>query len=65
MNGAIIAQLLIKLGPIAFDLAEKLAAIWSKEMTPQEVAAFCQANRKSYDDYIAAERAARTTANVT
>ena len=65
MTGAEIAALLIRFGPLGLDLAEKLAAIWSKEMTPQEVATFCQANRKSYDEYIAAERASRTTTNVT
>ena len=61
MTGAMIAQLLIQLGPIALEWASDLVDVWSKEMTPDEVKAFVKAHRKSYDDYIAAERATRTT----
>lgn len=59
MTGATIAALLIKFGPIAFDYIEELIDIWNKEMTPEEVKAFVKSKRKSYDDYIAAERASR------
>ncbi len=59
MNGAIIAQLLIKFGPIAFSLVEDLVKVWSKDMTPEEVRVFVATHRKSYDDYIAAEKASR------
>lgn len=59
MSGAVIAQLLIALGPIALDWLEDLAGIWSKDMTPEEVAAFVKGKRKSYDEYIAAEKIRR------
>jgi len=65
MTGAVIAELLIRLGPIAFDLIEDLVAVWSKEMTPAEVKAFVAEHRKSYDDYIAAERESRQSGSVT
>lgn len=53
MTGQIIAELLIRLGPVAFDLAQKLVTIWSKELTAQEVAELCSTSKKSYEDYIA------------
>lgn len=60
MSGAVIAQLLIKFGPLAFSLIEDLVRVWSKDMSPEEVRVFVATHRKNYDDYIAAERASRT-----
>ena len=60
MTGAIITELLIKFGPIAFDWLEELHGIWTKEMSADEVKAFVASKRKSYDDYISEERARRT-----
>jgi len=62
MTGEQLAILLIRFGPIAFDLAAELSEVWNKSMTPAEVKAFCLSKRKPYDDYIAAERASRTIA---
>lgn len=59
MTGAEIAALIIRLGPVAFDWIADLAAIWTKQMTPDEVAAFVKEHRKSYDAYIDAEKAKR------
>lgn len=60
MNAAIIASLLIKFGPIAIDLIQKLAEVWSKpELTPDEVKEICSVARKSYDQYIEEEKAKR------
>lgn len=53
LTGAVIAQLIIKLGPVALDLIQKLAAVWTKELTPAEVAELCSTAKKSYEDYIA------------
>lgn len=53
MTGEVIAQLILIFGPKAFDLIEKLVAVWTKEMTVDEVLAFTKLARKSYDDYIA------------
>lgn len=61
MNAAMIAQLIIALGPTALDLIQKLAGLWGKEtLTPEEVNSLCSTARKNYDDYIAEARAART-----
>lgn len=59
MTGKDIALLLTKIGPIALDWLVELGIIWNKEMTPEELEAFVKGKRKSYDDYIAAERASR------
>lgn len=56
MTGEVIAGLLIKFGPIAFDWIEELSDNWNKSMTPTEVKAFVASKRKSYNDYIEAER---------
>ena len=56
MTGAVIAQLIIALGPTALDLIQKLVAIWQKELTVDEVIALCAPAKKSYDDYIAEAR---------
>lgn len=58
MTGAMIAQLLIVLGPTALKLIEDLVNVWSTPMTPEQVVEFCRAHRKSYDEYIAEARAA-------
>lgn len=52
-----IVQLIIALGPAALDLIPKLAAIWGKAMTVEEVVALCGPAKKSYDDYIAEAKA--------
>lgn len=59
MTGAQIALMLVKFGPIALSWLEELADIWTKEMTPEELKAFVKSRRKSYDEYIEAERASR------
>lgn len=56
MTGAEIAALAIKFGPIAFSLIEDLIAVWTTDMTPQEVLAFVAKHRKSYDQYITDEK---------
>jgi hypothetical protein len=61
MNAALIAQLIVALGPTALDLIPKLTALWGKPtLTPDEVNSLCSTARKSYDDYIAEARAARS-----
>lgn len=58
MSAAIIAQLIIALGPAALELIPKLQALWSKpELTTDEVLALCAPAKKSYDAYIAEARA--------
>lgn len=59
MTGAALTGLLIKFGPIALDWAAELASVWSKEMTPEEVEAFCLPKRKAYDQFIQQERDSR------
>jgi hypothetical protein len=59
MTGAQLAALIIQLGPIALDWAGDLAEVWNKDMTPEEVRAFCLGKRKSYDEYKLAEIARR------
>lgn len=57
MTAAMIAQLVISLGPVALDLIPKLTELWSKgELTLDEVQTLCSTSRKSYDDYIAEAR---------
>ena len=54
MTPLMIVQLIIQLGPIGLELAQKLAAVWSKPtLTPEEVTSICSVAKKSYDDYIA------------
>ena len=57
MNGALIAQLIIALGPTALELIPKLATIWGQELTPEQVLELCQPAKKSYDEYIAEAKA--------
>lgn len=52
MTGAMIAQLIVAFGPSAIQLIQELVQIWSKEMTPEEVVAFCNRAQKGYDSYI-------------
>lgn len=62
MSAAIIAQLLIALGPVALELIPKLHAVWSKpELTPEEIDNLCAPAKKSYDTY-RAEASARHAA---
>ncbi len=54
MSAAIIAQLIIALGPSALGLIQDLAAVWTKPvLTSDEVLTICKKSQKSYDDYIA------------
>ena len=54
MSAAIIAQLIIALGPSAFKLIQDLIAIWDKpSLTVDEVTAICNKAQKTYDEYIA------------
>lgn len=57
MSGLVIAQLIIALGPVALELIPKLASIWTKELSVEEVIAFCDLANKSYDEYIAEAKA--------
>ncbi len=57
MSGAVIAQLLITLGPVALRLLPKLSEIWSKELTPLEVLEFTKTSEKTYEEYIAEAKA--------
>ena len=61
MPPAIIAQLIIALGPPALNLIKDLTSIWTKDtVSPAEVIAMMDKAQKSYDDYIA-EAKANTT----
>jgi hypothetical protein len=54
MTPLMIVQLLTQFGPAALGLIRDLAEVWSKpELTPDEVKAFCDRSRKSYEQYIA------------
>jgi len=57
MTGAMIAQLIIALGPVALSLIPKLAAIWTTALTQAQVEAFCALAEKDYDAYIAEAKA--------
>lgn len=57
MTPMMIAQMIVALGPAALDLIPKLAAVWGKQLTVDEVVALCAPAKKSYDDYIAQARA--------
>ena len=62
MSAAIIAQLIIALGPTALQLIQDLSAVWTKPtLTPDEVMGICSKAQKSYDQYIADAKAALTT----
>jgi hypothetical protein len=53
MSPAQILQLVIALGPAAFDLIEQLIAVWSKpELTLDEVKAILEKTKRSYEDYM-------------
>lgn len=56
MTGEQLALLIIRLGPIALDLARKLVETWTRPMTPEELIAITESARKTYDDYIAEAR---------
>jgi hypothetical protein len=59
MTGAMIAELILRLGPVALDLVEQLASVWSKEMTPEELIALVKSHRKSAQQYLDEEAARR------
>lgn len=52
-----IAQLIIALGPVALKLIPELTSIWSTTLTAEQVNAFCDRSKKSYDEYIAEAKA--------
>lgn len=57
MPAALIAQLIIALGPSALELIPKLAAVWSKSaLTLDEVNNLCGPAKISYDTYILAAK---------
>lgn len=57
MTAAIIAQLVIALGPTALELIPKLAEVWNKNpLTPEDITALCAPAKKSYDQYIVEAR---------
>lgn len=59
MSPALIAQLIIALGPPAFQLIQDLMAVWSvPTLTLDQVMAITSKAQKSYDDYIAQAKAA-------
>ena len=58
MTAAMIAQLVIALGPVALDLIQDLVSVWNKpSLTPEEVLAIVSKTKKSYDDYITEAKA--------
>ena len=58
MSAAIIAQLVIALGPTALELIPKLAEIWHKpDLSLDEVVALCAPAKKSYETYLTEARA--------
>ena len=58
MTAAMIAQLVIALGPTALRFIGDLMAVWTKpELTPEEVMSICVRAQKSYEDYILEARA--------
>jgi hypothetical protein len=59
MSGSDIAVLLIRFGPIAFDLIDDLVGVWEKDLSPAELKEFVLKRRKSVDEYVEAERQAR------
>jgi len=66
MSAAMIAQLIIALGPTALDLIPKLTAVWDKpKLTTEEVIGMCAPAAKSYADYIAAAQAAKPSGTTT
>lgn len=52
MSAALIAQLIVTLGPSAIQLIEKLVAVWNKPtLTTEEVLELCKVAQTSYDEY--------------
>lgn len=59
MSAALIANLIIALGPTALDLIPKLAAVWdSQGLTVAQVNDLCSVAKTSYDTYRNAAKAA-------
>jgi hypothetical protein len=55
MPAAMIAQLVIALGPAALGLIKDLVALWSAPaLTVDQVNAICDKAKTSYEDYIKA-----------
>ena len=51
MSPALIIQVIAQFGPPALDLLKDLFSVGSKDMTPEEIIAFCVRHKKSYDTY--------------
>lgn len=61
MTAALIAQLIVALGPTALDLIPKLTALWqAPSLTLDQVIALCAPAKESYDAYITAAKAAQS-----
>ena len=61
MSAALIAQLIIALGPTALKLIQDLIAVWDKpSLTVEEVTKICSVAQKNYDDYITEAKAQGT-----
>lgn len=55
MSAAVIAQLIIALGPPAIEVIQKLIAVWSKDkLTSAEVLEICSVYKKTYEEFRAA-----------
>jgi hypothetical protein len=53
MNAAMIAQLIVTLGPVALDLIPKLMNVWHKpELTKEEVLDLCKVSERSYESFV-------------
>ena len=52
MTPALIAQLILTLGPTALELIPRLARVWSKpELSEAEVLELIEPSRKNYESY--------------
>jgi hypothetical protein len=58
MSAALIAQLIITLGPTALGLINDLVKVWNKpELSLEEIKTIVDKAQKSYDEYIAEAKA--------
>jgi hypothetical protein len=57
VTGAMIAQLIIALGPVALQIIPELSKIWGTTLTPEQVNTYCAMAQKSYDTYLAEAKA--------
>ena len=53
MTAAMIAQIVVALGPTALRFISELVSVWDKpSLTADEIMGICSRAQKSYDDYI-------------